>query len=351
MVGVPRPEATPDPASDPNTPDESAQWAALEAELEVPDPILDAPNEDAPPEPRPPTLKTETETGEEPPPGEPPKPETPEQVQLRRTTAALKEARAATKRAEENLQRILEDSRANRAERERLTPRPPVDEPKIPSVEEDPIGHFQARTAMLEEALRQTYQGQRQTQEQIEAERQEQQFWNHVQASEDAARAAYPKVEVEGRQVSDYDMACEHLKNHRMAELATLYPDTSHIALAEARQYGLPSPAHLRAAILKQDAIGIAQRAWQLGIEPSQLYYETAKGRGYQPKAAAAKPSGNGQLAAHRRGQKAALTISGGEGRKSSNEMSVADLSELFIDDPDEFDKQWDRMARAGKLG
>jgi hypothetical protein len=31
--------------------------------------------------------------------------------------------------------------------------------------------------------------------------------------------------------------------------------------------------------------------------------------------------------------------------------MTLSDLSDLFIDDLDEFDKQWDRMKAAGKLG
>ena len=350
------PTPTPAPGSDPSTPDESAQWAALEAELETPDPILDAPPEGEP-TPPPPPPQDDAPPDDEPPPGDRPKLtyETLEQNQ-RRTAAALKEEREARRRVEENLQRILEEQRAARTERDtlrRATDPPPQPKP-IPNVEEDPIGHFQARTEILEEMLRQTYQGQQMTAQQIQAEREEQTFWGHVEASEAAARAAMPKVEVEGRgQVSDYDLACEHLKQHRMSELENLYPDTSAIAQAEARQYGLPSPAHLRQAILKQDAIGIAQRAYQLGRQPAELYYKAAQGRGYvSPQAVAGKkPNGNGQLDAHRRGQRAALTISGGEGRKSANEMSVADLSELFIDDPDEFDKQWDRMAKAGKLG
>jgi hypothetical protein len=106
----------------------------------------------------------------------------------------------------------------------------------------------------------------------------------------------------------------------------------------------------LRAAILQTDSAGIAQRAFQLGVSPAMLYYEAAKTRGYTTPHGSPKKA-NGQIEAAKRGQKAALTISGGEGRKSQNDMSIADLSDLYIEDPDAFDREWDRMKRAGKLG
>jgi hypothetical protein len=220
-------------------------------------------------------------------------------------------------------------------------------------VNEDPVGHFQAKYEQLAAQIAQTHQSTEQITQQRVAQEQEDRFWNHVRSAEDTYRPTTPTVEIEGKQFSDYDLACEHLRHHRMQELSNLYPDNSAIAVAEARQYGLPTPAHLRSAILKQDAIGIAQRAYQLGISPAQLYYEAAKGRGYKTPTTvvAAKKANGGVLDATRRGQKAALTISGGEGRKSANDMSINDLSDLFVDDPEEFDRQWDKMARAGKLG
>lgn len=353
---------SPDPA-DSGAPDDSQQWADLAKELETPDPLLDA--ED--PEPVPgdaPDRRAKPETSvpdvplddPEAPDGAKPDPNKPkptyEQLESnqRNVTEALRRERETRRKAEEsltNVNRLIEELRAARQ-----PPKAPEKEPPpLPDVTEDPIGHFQAKVAQLEQALMQTHQGSRQTAEQIAAREQEQVFWNHVQASEDEFRKTTPVVEVNGKQVNDYDAACEHLKMHRMAELANLYPDTSSIAMAEAQQYGLPSPAHLRAAILQQDAIGIAQRAFQLGVPPAQLYYEAAKGRGYQRPLSNGKRPASGKIEAHRRGEKAALTISGGEGRKTANDMTISDLSELFIDDPEEFDKQWDKMARAGKLG
>lgn len=341
------------PDDDPNIVDDSEQWANLEKELEDDKTVFEA---EAPDEPAPPDKIADPEEPPDKPdrtPGEPKPKLTYEQLanNQKNVTEALRRERETRKKAEENLNnvnRLIDELRASRQ-----PPKAPDPTPKpLPSVDEDPIGHFQGKVEMLEEALRQTYQGSRQTAEQIQADRDQQQFWNHVRAHEDEFRKTTPTVRMEdGRETSDYDLACEHLKQHRMAELTHLYPDESHIALAEARQYGLPSPAHLRAAILQQDAVGIAQRAFQLGVSPAQLYYEAARGRGYTSPQSSPKGKPNGQIAAAKRGQKAALTISGGEGRKHQSDMTISDLSDLFIDDPEEFDKQWDVMRRQGKLG
>ena len=334
----------------PQLPDDSKQWADLAAELEEGKGAFEAEAPDAPPEktePEPPPEKTEPDR---------PRPSY-EQLEAaeRGKTAALKEEREARRRAEESLQnvnKLIDELRTARQSRQPAQPEP--EPPKIPDINEDPIGHFQARTAMLEQALEQTYRGSQQTAEHIRAQQAEQQFWNHVRAHEEQFRKTTPMLTLpDGQQASDYDVACDYLKQHRMTELTHIYPDNSAIAEQEARQYGLPSAAHLRAAMLQQDAIGIAQRAFQLGISPAQLYYEAAKTRGYKPgQAAAANGKGktNGQIEAAKRGQRAALTIGGGEGRKTSNDMTISDLSDLWLEDPDAFDKEWEKMKAAGKL-
>src|SRR5262245_34778740 len=334
------PTAPPEPAPADALPDDSQQWLDLANELEKPDPLL---GDDAPPPAEP-----EAKPDETPPPEEKPKLSY-EQLEsnYKNAQGAFTSERERARRAEESLQavnKLIDDLRAARK------PAQPEPEPaKIPDVHEDPIGHFQARTEMLERALAQTYQGTQQTQQHIQAQQQEQVFWDHVRASENEFRKTAPTIEVNGQKTSDYDLACEHLKAHRMSELTHLYPDTSPVAQQEARQQGYPSPAHLRQAILQSDAAGIAQRAFQLGIAPAQLYYEAAKGRGYvTPQATPSKA--NGKIEAAKRGQRAALTISGGEGRKTSNDMTISDLSELWAEDPDAFDKEWERMKRAGKL-
>src|SRR5262245_54866827 len=340
---------TPNDVAPQNMPDDSKQWADLAAELEEDKTVFEQEGEDKPADaPKPDDDKTATPEPDRPKP-------TYEQLEAaeRGKTAALKSEREARRRAEENMQavhKLIDDLRASRQQQPR---QPEPTQPKIPDVNEDPIGHFQARTEMLERALEQTHRGSQQTAEHIRAQQEEQVFWGHVRNAEAEFRKTSPTVTTdEGQQAADYDVACHYLRQHRMAELAHMYPDGSPVVEQEARQWGLPSAAHLRLAMLHQDATSIAQRAFQLGISPAQLYYNAAKERGYKTPNGVAngKGRGNGQIEAAKRGQKAALTISGGEGRKSSNDMTLNDLSELWLEDKEAFDKEWDRMKAAGKL-
>src|SRR5262245_40956072 len=200
MVDVPgAPQApTPNDAVPPNLPDpDSQQWADLAKELDAEEEALpeEAPVEE-PPKPE----------GEEAPP-EPDKPKLSyEQLEsnYRNAQGAFKSEREGRRRAEESLQavnKLIDDLRAARAR----PAQPEPEMPKVPDVHEDPIGHFQARTAILEQALLQTHQGQQATQQHLQAQAQEEQFWNHVRASENEFR----------KTTADYDAACEHLKAHR----------------------------------------------------------------------------------------------------------------------------------------
>ena len=288
-------ETTPDA---PPVVDDSKQWQALAEELETDKTAFEQEAPDAPAE-------AETKPAEPEPDAEPKTPPTYEQLQAqeRNKTEALKWEREARRRAEEsltNVNKLIDDLRTARQQRQ--APQPEQEPVKLPDVNEDPIGHFQAKVAMLEQALQHTYQGANQTAAQIHAERQEQQFWNHVQQAEAEYRKTTPTVTLEdGREVSDYDAACEHLKSHRVNELAALYPDDSPVAQQEARQFGLPSVGHLRASILQQDAIAIANRAYQLGVSPAQLYYDAAKNRGYTRPQASSKAKTNGAITAQQR--------------------------------------------------
>ena len=59
----------------------------------------------------------------------------------------------------------------------------------------------------------------------------------------------------------------------------------------------------------------------------------------------------NAAIEAAKRGQRAAKTLSGGQGSRGAEDLSLNDLSDLYAEDPEEFDSMWDKMARAGKLG
>src|SRR5262245_17605372 len=182
-----------------NLPDpDSQKWADLAKELEGDEGGGDEPKpDDAPPQP-------------EPKPDESPEPDTPQptyeqlEVNNRNTTEALRYEREAKRRAEEslaNVNKLIEELRSARAQKQ---PDKETEQPKLPDVAEDPIGHFAARVQMLERALEATHKGSQATQQHIEAQQQEQVFWGHVKAAEDEFRKTAPKVNVDGQERSDY---------------------------------------------------------------------------------------------------------------------------------------------------
>src|SRR5690606_35403732 len=125
----------------------------------------------------------------------------------------------------------------------------------------------------------------------------------------------------------DYDKATTFLEESRVAELKALYPDRNPHALAMARQNGFQSIQQFRDYILNQDRITVAATAIQRGVSPAKFYYELAQQRGWQGRGA---------------------SRSGGRGSRGSSRgagMDIAKLADLAVEDPDEFDKQWDRWA------
>jgi hypothetical protein len=151
---------------------------------------------------------------------------------------------------------------------------------------------------------------------------QERQFWGAVMQSEAQIRQTKP----------DYDEATTHLEAGRVAELERIYADDNPRAIAFARQHGLRSVAELRTAMLNQDRIAVSQQAFALGIPPAELYYSLAVQRGYQPKAAGQNGQQRGRSTGRARGK-------GG--------FDVGKLADLYLEDGDAFDKEWDRYAAA----
>jgi hypothetical protein len=320
MVGNIQPAA---PAAGAPPPDpEAAQWAALEKELGEPEGIE-------------PEVKPE-------PPAEPPQEpaatplKAPTVEEHRNVQTALRQARERERQANERLNgvtQLIEQLRSGR------TQEPPQPAKKEPTVEEDPIGYFQNELAKRDQVIQQLQQGTQKSVQQVQATQQENAFWGHVERSEQEMR----------KTATDYDDACRHLEAGRVAELKVILPDDSPQAQAYAAQHGL-TPEQLRAHLLNQDRIAVAQQAIQLGVSPAQMYYNLAKQRGY-----AAAPGKKGgavvQIEAARKGLKASKSISGGDGGKPDNPFNVNDLIDLYADDPEAFDKEWDKMAKAGKLG
>jgi hypothetical protein len=136
-------------------------------------------------------------------------------------------------------------------------------QPEVPDMHDDPVGHFGARANIAEQALSHMYN-----------DREHERFWKDIESHEARARAEIGE---------DYDAACDHAKNSRMAELYQQFPDGSHQAQAVAHQYGYPSAAHLREAVLRNDIITVAQHAYRTGVSPAQAFYSVAQQRGFRP--------------------------------------------------------------------
>ena len=283
----------------------------------------------------------------------------PAPTELDNLKTALKEAREAHKAEQARTDAILaalREAKDRRGQQQGEAEKTAA--PKLPEVQEDPIGHFTGRIAQLEDALRQSQLGGQQQTQHIQAQLQEQQMWGAVaQAEADIRDPKNPNHK------ADYDDACNHLITTRARQLDRMYPNNSPQVIAAARQAGFQSPTEYKQALLNQDGRGLIVHALQQGISPAALLYDLAMDAGYQPKAAANGANGaqaqptlaeraQQQIAAAKKGTKASVTLSGGDGgRKGAQDMSITDLADLFTEDPDAADKVWEQMRKAGKLG
>lgn len=337
---------TPAPTSStpPSDPD-AAKYEALRKELGI-----EAEGDEAdPPEPAEPPAEPAGKT-EPPEPAESPVPDHVPRTEHENVQRALRQAReeAQAARAEKAaILQIIEQARA--AQRQPPAAKEP-DKPKIPDVTEDPIGHFKALNEQLVAKIDALEKGGSQTTEQLQAQVQHQQLLGLVQQSEAAILdAKNPQAK------PDYWEACTYLEGQRERELVRMYPDNNLHVQQYAMQQGYRSAAELRMAVLNSDRWAVAVQALQMGVSPAEFYYSLATDRGYQPKA---KPNGDGkdkgqkQIEAAKKGRAAAISISGGDGgRKGAQDMSLSDLADLSIEDPDAFDKAWEDMRKLGRLG
>lgn len=333
MTVEPTPEPTP---ADP----EAAKWADLAKELDGDDADGGEPDPQPEPQPEPEPEKAEDEQQE---------PRHVSAEEHENIKKALQEERQLRRQATEQLQSITQLIQQMRESRQQ--PKQEAEEPKPPSLEEDPIGYFKWENEQLRKQVEEIKTGSTKSVEQVQAQLEEQRFWDTVIRSEQEIRTTAP----------DYDDATTFLENSRVAELEYMVPDDQH-GQALAQQYGYQTPAQLRAAMLNQDRIAVAKQAMQLGKSPAQFYYELAKRRGYTPKAAngagngagqqAGKTTGQQMIEAARRGQKAAKTLSGGtNGSGPDKPLNINDLVDLYDEDPEEADKIFDKMAKQGLLG
>jgi hypothetical protein len=261
---------------------------------------------------------------------------------------ALKETREREQAARDQLKafaQMVEDMRAQR----KAAPAQEAKQPDpVPDPNEDPVAYFEHKIAALQAEVAEAKKSTTETRAEAQSRLEYQSFVSEVSKHEDAFKAETP----------DYHQAAEYLEKGRRAELQILFPDTP-VMDQQARANGYKNAAALREAVFVNDAQTVARNALMAGMNPAQAYYELAKGRGYRPgggaggggEASADKTArANATIEAMRRGTKASKTISGGGGGPD-NPLNVSDLTDLYAEDPEEFDRQWDKMAKAGKLG
>lgn len=320
---------------------ESAAWAQLAKDVgDAGDAQIEAPASEQPEAQAVEKTEAEPETTEN------GKKLPPEEIEkrYRQLQGALKEEREGRKKASErtdNLEKLL--SQLVEQRKATAAPAQPVElptapqVPQIPSLEEDPIGHFQAKLAEQQRVIDELRGTATKTQQQLAKEAEDRQFWANVNAQEAQFRKAAP----------DYEDAMTHLATSRMAEYQAIYPDDSPQAVQFAAENGFKSVADLRVALLNQDGLAIAQQAMRMGRNPSQVYYDLAKQRGYTGKAAAKaaqpeQPQSALAIAAAKAGQRATNAMQSGNVRSDS--MTLEDIADLYLTDPDRADKEFKRL-------
>ena len=248
--------------------------------------------------------------------------------------AVRERATAAETRAKELEARLaLESSRAAerlaRLEQAMVQPRaqePAKPEIQIPDVNTDPIGHFQAKTALLEQKLAEQ-----------ESFRQKSQQSSEADVTRQKIGAEVSRLEAEfARNVPDYPAAQEFLQKAWAAEGQLL---------------GVPAQQAIRFY-----AEQVVRAAAAQNKNPGELAYEYAKARGYAKAAA----NGNGAVQPQRtgptmetlqRGLAAAKSTSAAPGNAAPG---VPTIDALLKMDDDEFaakfaardSRDWDKTMR-----
>lgn len=183
---------------------------------------------------------------------------------------ALRQEREARRAAEKQAQAKERDFATLQTRLETLAqlaqaqnqPKPAVPE-EIPDITVDPVGHFQVKTAQLEQRLAQEQQWREQQTQQQTAQ-------NNVQRLTQIAASQEQEF---AKTHADYNDAATMVREQEAAYLRLLKIPEDQIQMR-----------------LAQGAANIAAQALQMGMNPAEFIYETAKSRGYKPKA----PNGNG---------------------------------------------------------
>lgn len=249
---------------------------------------------------------------------------------------ALGEARAEMRQYREENQRIKGQFEALQAflKQQQAPAQPKTAEQEVT----DYLGDLEQKATRAEQTTKEL-------RERMEAQQREQETIHRLAEDERAFMATAP----------DYNEAAQHLANARMAEFRAFFPDDSPEAQRQAAENGFYSVDQMRHAMLRNETLGLVQRANQMRQSPAKLIYDLATSRGYQkpqPKPAAAAAAAPKPLEAVKRGMEASATLSGGgPAGKDPDSVSMNDLAEMFLTDPDRAAELFNKMAKSGQLG
>ena len=180
---------------------------------------------------------------------------------------------------------------------------PKPEAPKIPNLEEDPIGHFQAKQAELERQVQEAQQFQKQTLAQTEQQRALQQIGAEVSRLEQEFE----------QQTPDYRQAQQHLFNTWQQEAQLL---------------GVPADEAVRFWSMQ-----IVQRAAQQNKNPAQVAYELARQRGYAGAQRQTQQPQGPNLDTIQKGVAASKSTSSAPGKPTAGTPTIEAL--LAMDDDD----------------
>ena len=241
------------------------------------------------------------------------KDEKPKLVDLR----ALQQARAELRAEREERKREREQYEKRWQQiLERTAPKQP--EQPTPEFEKDPAAWLRHQTENAGKKLQDFEQWKQQQEQQRQQSQAEQELAYAVTAAEQEFSAATP----------DYPDALQFAQQARLK-----YFRAAGMSHAEAVQ------------TLQNETRFVANMALRQGANPAERIYQIARELGYKPSQKQIDPTSKIQQL--QKGQKASSPLSGG-GAEDESSVTLGRLAEM---DDDEFDKHWDRLKKAGKLG
>lgn len=240
-----------------------------------------------------------------------PTPQTVQQQASRQVPLAALQEERQKRRAEEERSRGLTERMESLTKNfdtliSRLSPPNPEDDP-IPTLEDNPISHFDARMKRYEKVIS----------ELLLKENNRDQEGRQIAALQQLQTAYVNDAATFRAKIPDFMDAYNHVMTMRSRQLLA----------------GGFSAQEVQAIMVREEK-EIVERAMMAGQSPSERMYQLAKEFGYMPKSAQSS-----NLSAQNNAQRSLSAIPGTE----TGELS---LEKLTLMSDDEFDKNWDKVMR-----